>query len=191
VIETLGRFGLLPLGDRRILEVGCGEGLILQELTRLGAKSSLLSGIDLIPERIEAAQARLPTVDVRVADAQTLPYKSGEFDLVVVFTVFSSILSKEIACGVAAEIRRVLKPGTGALLWYDLQYNNPWNGNVRGMKRPEVEALFPGLDGHWRSLTVFPPLARKLSVFTAFLYPAFAAIPMARTHLMGMMLKRA
>lgn len=188
--KTLARAALLPLSDKQILEVGCASGGVLRELIRLGAKPSLLSGIDLIPDHIDSARIVLPEADLRVADARSLPYEVERFDLVLVFTVFSSILDAEVARQVATEIRRVLKLG-GAVIWYDFQYGNPRNPNVRGIKQPQVAKLFPGFRTHWRSLTVFPPLARRLGALTPFVYPMLAAIPLFRTHLMGMMLKPA
>jgi ubiquinone/menaquinone biosynthesis C-methylase UbiE len=131
----LARTGLLPLSDKHILEVGCGEGGRLRELNPLGAKPSLLSGIDLLADRVESARIRLPEADLRVADARSLPFEAERFDLVLVFTVFSSILDAEVARQVATEIRRVLKSG-GAVIWYDFRYDNPRNPNVRGINNP-------------------------------------------------------
>jgi ubiquinone/menaquinone biosynthesis C-methylase UbiE len=186
--KALARSGLLPLSDKHVLEVGCGSGGILRELILLGAKPSLLSGIDLIADRVESARIVLPEADLRVADARSLPFEAERFDLVMVFTVFSSILDAEVARQVATEIRRVLKPA-GAVIWYDFQYNNPRNPNVRGIKQPQVATWFPGFRSYWKTLTVLPPLARRLGAVTAFVYPILAAIPLFRTHLMGVMLK--
>ena len=186
--NMLDRIGFLPLSDKRVLEVGCGSGGILRELLLLGAKPSRLSGIDLNTDRVETARIVLPEADLRVADARSLPFEAERFDLVMVFTVFSSILDAEAARQVATEIRRVLKSG-GAVIWYDFQYNNPRNPNVRGIKQLQVDKWFPGFRSYWKTLTVLPPLARRLGSVTAFVYPILAAIPLVRTHLMGVMLK--
>ena len=123
-----------------------------------------------------------------MADARSLPYSDESFDVVVAFTVFSSILELEFARQVAREMCRVLKPG-GVVVHYDFQYNNPWNRNVRGVKRAEVENYFDGVHGGWKRLTLFPPLARRLGIFTPVLYPVLAAVPLFRTHLMGVLVK--
>jgi len=188
LVKALSRTALLPLNGKHILEVGCASGSVLRDLVLLGAEPSRLSGIDLVPDHIKAARLTLPEADLRVADARSLPYDPGQFDLVLVFTVFSSILDVEVMGQVAAEIRRVLKPG-GAVICYDFQYNNPGNQNVRGIKQRELEKLFPGLRGDWNTLTVLPPLARRLGRLTSFAYPVLAAIPWVRTHLLGIMVK--
>ncbi|TMB98895.1 MAG: methyltransferase domain-containing protein, partial [Chloroflexi bacterium] len=52
--RLLQRQGWLPLGDRKVLDVGCGGGAELAWFRELGASS--LTGVDLLPERIEAAR---------------------------------------------------------------------------------------------------------------------------------------
>ena len=49
--------------------------------------------------------------------------------------------------------------------------------------------LFAGFRGHWTSLTLLPPLARRLGPLTPFAYPALAAIAPLRTHLLGVLIK--
>jgi ubiquinone/menaquinone biosynthesis C-methylase UbiE len=45
-----------PLPDARILDVGCGTGDVLGWFYKRGASPKNLFGIDLVPERIEAAR---------------------------------------------------------------------------------------------------------------------------------------
>jgi SAM-dependent methyltransferase len=190
LVDLLAGVGIRSLGDRRVLEIGCGMGRVLEQLISLGANPQLIAGIDLLEERIEVARRRLPEADLRVADARSLPCPDESFDVVVAFTVFSSILELQIARQVAREMCRVLKPG-GVVVHYDFQYNNPWNRNVRGVKRAEVEGYFDGFRGGWKRLTLFPPLARRLGFLTPVLYPVLAALPFLRTHLMGVLVKPA
>src|SRR5262249_21751469 len=126
LVKMLDGAAFTPLRDKHILEVGCGQGRVLREWGELGARPEVLAGGDLRTEAIEAARSRWPEVDLRVADAQRLPFVAESFDLVAVFTVFSSILEGKIAKTVATEIARVLKPG-GGVVHYDFQYRNPWN----------------------------------------------------------------
>ncbi|MGO8676685.1 MAG: class I SAM-dependent methyltransferase [Limisphaerales bacterium] len=186
--RTLGRAGFASLTNRKILEIGCGQGRVLGELAALGAAPSLLSGVDLLPDRIESARRACPLADLRVADARSLPFAAGSFDLVAAFTVFSSVLDPEIARNIAREMDRVLKPG-GAAVCYDFKYNNPRNPSVRGVRRSCLESCFPGFSCHWQSLTLLPPLARKLGALTAFAYPVLAAIAPLRTHFLGLLVK--
>ena len=119
-----------------------------------------------------------------------MDFPDAAFDLVMAFTVFSSILDPSMAGNVASEIHRVLKPG-GGLLWYDFRYNSPANRHVRGVGSARVRQLFPGLKGHLHTLTVLPPLVRRLGPLTAALYPALALAPPLRSHLMGLLRKTA
>ncbi len=73
-----------PLGGARVLDVGCGGGLLCEAFARAGAK---VSGIDLAPGMIEVASlhAREHSLDIdyRVASAQTLlESAAGSFDIV-------------------------------------------------------------------------------------------------------------
>ncbi len=188
LVEMLTRNNLMPLDNKRILEVGCGDGRVLQGLISMGAKPHSVSGVDLLAERINSARSVLPEVDLRAADARFLPFPLESFDIVMTFTLFSSILETKFARQVATEIRRVLRPG-GAAVYYDFQYDNPRNPNVRGIKRAEVEQYFEGFQASWKRLTLFPPLARRMGIFTPIAYPLLAAIPFLRTHLMGILKK--
>jgi ubiquinone/menaquinone biosynthesis C-methylase UbiE len=187
--KVLSEVGYVPLTERRVLEVGCGSGKVLAMLLRWGASPDKLYGIDLVPERIEDAKQRFPEINFLLANAENLNFPDGSFDLVLQFTVFTAILDDEMAHNVAAEICRVLKPG-GALLWYDFRYNNPWNRNVRGMTKEAIRALFPAFDLHLHTVTLLPPLARRLHRTTSILYPVLARIPFLRTHYVGLLLKR-
>ena len=174
------------LAERRILDVGCGYGHFLGLLARLGAPPSSLHGVDLLAERIEEARSRHPQIDFRVGNAERLPYPDGAFDLVLLFSVFTSILDPRMRAAVAAEVTRVLEPG-GAILWYDFRFDNPRNPNVRGIGRREVARIFPGRAGRLRSVTLLPPLARRLGRLTPALYPALAAVPPLRSHYLGLL----
>jgi hypothetical protein len=106
---------------------------------------------------------------------------SSSLDMVLLFTVFSSILDHRMAENVATEVRRVLKPG-GAVLWYDFRYDNPSNPHTRGMTKRHIRRLFPGFTLNLRTITSLPPLARRLGRATSWLYPVLAAGPFLRTH---------
>jgi trans-aconitate methyltransferase len=67
---------LAPRAGERILDLGCGDGVLTAKLRDLGAR---VTGIDASEEQIGAA-ARLG-LDVRVADARRLDY-AAEFDAV-------------------------------------------------------------------------------------------------------------
>jgi len=186
--RLLQRQGWLPLGDRKVLDVGCGGGAELAWFRELGTSS--LTGIDLLPERVEAARKAYPDIDFRVANAEHLEFPDQSFDVVLAFTLFTSILDPQMAANVAREIQRVLRGG-GGLLWYDFRYDNPANKNVRGVGARRVRELFGDLEGQLETVTVIPPLARRLGPLTAAGYPLLAALPPMRSHLLGLLLKPA
>lgn len=180
--------GFLPLGTRRILDVGCGTGEKLAGFLEWGALPENLVGVDLIAERIRAAQRNYPELTFQLANAESLPATARSFDLVLVFTVFTSILDSGMAANICGEIDRVLAPG-GGVVWYDFRIHNPWNRNVRGLNRARIRELFPGYRHSLRSITLLPPLARRLGRFTPLLYRRLSAWPFLRTHYLGLLTK--
>lgn len=184
--HQLQREDLWPLQDREILEVGCGSGGVLEMLLEMGATRECLYGIDLLPDCIEEAQRNHPTISLLQSNAEAIPFENDTFDLVFAFTVFSSILSDSMARSVADEIVRVLKPG-GGLIWYDLRYDSPSNANVRGAGEREIRELFPRMEVRLQTLTVAPPLARRLGERSAWLYRWLRILPPLRTHYLGVL----
>lgn len=170
------RLGRLRLPDRPlILEIGTGSGGTLDEVTELVHGTGI--GVDLLPERLRAARAHTPHAAFAVADGARLPFAATAFDVVVLSTVISSVLDDALARAVAREAARVLRP-QGAVVWYDLRVDNPFNRNVRGITRRALAGLFPGFAIDDTSLTVLPPLVRRMPA----LYPLLAAVPVLRTH---------
>ena len=184
--ELLAASGRLPLGDRRVLDLGCGDGAVLAGLARCGARQDRLVGLDLRPDALAAARARCPESAFALASGTALPHPDASFDVILAFTLFSSILDDRIAGGVAREVGRVLRPG-GALVWYDVRVSNPHNPAVRGMPRRRLLALFPGWRATLRPVTLLPPVARRLGRLTRVAYPALAALPQLRTHWVGLL----
>ena len=180
--------GFFPLGNGRILDVGCGTGETLAGFEAWGAKPENLFGVDLLPDRIRRAKENFPDITFQEANAEALPFGNGFFDLVALFTVFTSIRDPQMARNVSREINRILRPG-GAVVWYDFRINNPFNQHVRGISRQGVLTLFPEYNTRLMSVTVLPPLARRVGWLTGLLYPCFAALPFLRSHYAGVLVK--
>lgn len=120
----------------KVLEIGIGMGADYLEWLKAGAYAT---GIDLSTESVERARRRCELAgyqtDLRVADAENLPFADNTFDVVYSYGVIHHSPDSE-KC--VREACRVLKPGgqarimlyhhpslTGAMLW--LRY-----GLVRG-----------------------------------------------------------
>ena len=161
VLALLRREGFYPLAKRRILEVGCGAGGVLHEFLSFGADPQYLYGVDLLDWRVTKAKALSPHLPLACADGQDLPYPDGCFDLVLQYTVFTSILDDNVKRRIAQEMRRVLKPN-GLILWYDY-WLNPANPNAKGIRPTEVRALFPGACFSFHRITLAPPITRRLA----------------------------
>jgi SAM-dependent methyltransferase len=198
LIGLLARSGRLPLADARILDVGCGGGQLLVDFETWGAARGNLAGIDLIPERVERARARLtaerdergtvvaPGAEIVAGDASVLPWPDGSFDLVCQSIVFSSILDEEMRARIAREMARVLAPG-GAVVWYDFFVDNPRNPNVRGVRAGEVAALFPGFRMRRRRVTLLPPLSRRLVPRSRLAAELLHELRVLNTHLLALL----
>jgi ubiquinone/menaquinone biosynthesis C-methylase UbiE len=166
-------------GDGRILDVGCGGGYWLARLLADGLAPARLHGIDIMSERLGAA--RLPAeVELRQADARRLPYPDAHFHLVLMFTVLSSLASREDARGALTEARRVTAGG-GVILIYEPRIPQPLNRATLWIRRRDVADTL-GAAVVTRTLTALPPLARRLGRSAPRVYPRLASIPALRTH---------
>lgn len=94
---------------KRILEVGCGAGTDLLRFANAGA---YVTAIDLSPHSASLASSRLQAYNchgnVLVGDAENLPFKSNEFDLIYSWGVLHHTPDTERAIH---EIYRITKPG--------------------------------------------------------------------------------
>jgi len=113
--ELVARLVELKIEPARILDLGAGTGHASRALKRRYPKS-LTVAADIAPGMLMRAKAQsrwLRRFERVRADAYTLPFRDGAFDV-----VFSSLMLQwcDDLDGVFAEIARVLKPG-GVLLF--------------------------------------------------------------------------
>ena len=158
-IRLLSKNDIFPLTGKRIFEIGCGNGGVLREYLYYGASSKNLCGIELIEERAETAIAGLGK-GIVLGDAQHLPAGYHSQDLVLQYTVFTSILDENIKKNIAKEMLRILKPN-GVIIWYDF-WLNPTNPQTKGINKPEIKGLFPDCSFEFRKITLAPPIARRI-----------------------------
>ena len=182
--------GLLSLTGVRILDVGCGRGDIMRQLLEYGADPGLVTGIDLLDDNVKSARRLAPHLEVVCGSATSLPFPDASFDLVLQFTLFTSILNYQVKRTIAAEMNRVLAPG-GRILWYDFRVNNPRNPDVRGIGRREIQELFPGFRAKIKQITLAPPLGRIIAPRSILLYHALSQVRPLCTHLLCLLQKLA
>jgi ubiquinone/menaquinone biosynthesis C-methylase UbiE len=113
-----------PVEGRRILDLGCGDGLLTSTLAERGARAI---GVDADRAMLQAASARSARgqghcprfVEGRI---EQLPFPNGSFDVVVMVAVLCLVADRTGAVGEAA---RVLRPG-GRLVIGDLGRWSAW-----------------------------------------------------------------
>ncbi|MGE0734665.1 MAG: class I SAM-dependent methyltransferase [Alphaproteobacteria bacterium] len=114
--------------DRRILDVGCGDGDLAVQLAKRGAH---VVGVDGSASMIEAARQRASRervdTEFRIAAAQHLPFSPDRFDTVIAVTVLCFIAD---AAPVLREMARVLRPG-GHLVVGELGKWSSWAATRR------------------------------------------------------------
>jgi SAM-dependent methyltransferase len=185
LLTLFARAGITDAAPLRLLEVGCGAGGNLLELLQLGFRPEHLHGIELLPDRFEAACARLPAaLRLTLGDATAADVAPASLDLVLQATVFSSLLDDTFQQRLADTMWRWLRPG-GAVIWYDLRVDNPRNADVRGVPLARVRALFPAARVRALRVTLAPPLARWACRVHPWLHDALNLLPPLRTHLLA------
>jgi ubiquinone/menaquinone biosynthesis C-methylase UbiE len=185
MLRLLRRHGGEDLKSKKILEIGCGGGHWLRDFVRWGALPENLVGIDLLEDRVTEARRMCPSgIKIECGSAAKLEFVDETFDLVLQSTVFTSVLDLSLRQKIANEMTRVLKP-TGLILWYDYHVNNPWNRNVRGVKRSEIDRLFPGCRIHLRRITLVPPLTRLIAPYSYLGCYLLGKFPPLCTHYLG------
>ncbi len=104
----LVRFAGITKSDR-VLDVGCGTGVVSITAARIGA---VVQGLDLTPALLDRARKSAAIAEVEITfvegDAEALPYPNDAFDVVV--SQFGHMFAPrpEVALG---EMLRVLRPG--------------------------------------------------------------------------------
>ena len=184
MLQLLRQHGVTDLANLQVLEVGCGTGGNLLEFLRMGCAPQHLAGIELLPDRYAQARHVLPAaVRLQQGDALLADVLHASQDVVLVSTVFSSVLDQSFQQRLAATMWQWLRPG-GAVLWYDFTYNNPSNPDVRGVPLRHVRELFPQARITARRVTLAPPLARAVVRVHPALYGLFNSVPWLRTHIL-------
>ena len=177
-----------PLAGKDIVDIGCGNGAVLREFVTWGAEPRRCSGIDLLPERVEAARARSPQMAITAGDASALPWNDASFDVALQFTLLSSVLDATMRQSIARETLRVLRPA-GLLIVYDFTWN-PLNRDVLGLNAKALRGLYAGYSVDGRRVTLAPPITRRLAHFSPSACAALERLPFLRSHVLAAVRKR-
>lgn len=103
--------GLIPLGGKRVLDVGCGGGILADAMARKGAE---VLGIDLAGKSLKVAQlhaleAGTTGVSYREVSAETLANEQpGQFDVVTCMEMLEHVPDPSAVVQACA---RLVKPG--------------------------------------------------------------------------------
>jgi ubiquinone/menaquinone biosynthesis C-methylase UbiE len=103
----------------RILEVGCGAGLLTVALARNGYTVDSLDSTDAMLRMTRNGAVRQGVQDrvrIHAADVHALPFQAHTFDLVIAIGVIPWLHSEHLAL---REMQRVLKPGGYLLVTAD------------------------------------------------------------------------
>jgi 2-polyprenyl-3-methyl-5-hydroxy-6-metoxy-1,4-benzoquinol methylase len=81
---------LRPLAPRRVLDAGCGEGVVAGWLAA-GLPGAAVTGVDAREDGLREFARRNPGLEVVPGDLYELPFADGSFDLVVTVEVLEHL----------------------------------------------------------------------------------------------------
>jgi 2-polyprenyl-6-hydroxyphenyl methylase/3-demethylubiquinone-9 3-methyltransferase len=117
----------------KVLDVGCGGGYTCEYLARRGAA---VSGTDISEGTLEAAREHAARselqIDYRPATPESVPFETGEMDIVTCFEVLEHVRD---AGPTLLEIHRVLKPS--GRLFFDT-VNRTWRSRAAAIWAGEI-----------------------------------------------------
>ena len=114
--------GAICKGEK-VLDVGCGTGVLTRELPGCVGATGSVTGFDLSESMLGVARRHCPGVPFHQGSVNTLPFDDASFDVVV--SAFM-LMFLESPAQALSEMRRVLRPGGRLVVsvWQGLD-NNP------------------------------------------------------------------
>lgn len=97
------------------LDVGCASGYMVSEISRV-FPNALYHGVDSYDKVIEYGKKKYPHIKFKVANAEKLPFKAQEFDLIICYETIEHITKPLKAL---EEMKRILKKGGRLILTMD------------------------------------------------------------------------
>jgi len=111
-----------PKPDDRILDVGCGTGVLTRQLSQIASDPGNLAGVDLSESMLGVAREHCPGVEFHQCSATSLPFADGSFNVVV--SSFMLMFTPEPE-QVLREMYRLVAPGGRLVIsiWQGLETN--------------------------------------------------------------------
>jgi 2-polyprenyl-6-hydroxyphenyl methylase/3-demethylubiquinone-9 3-methyltransferase len=140
-VEALRKHFGTELGHIRLLDVGCGGGVLAEEFVKLGCQ---VTGIDIAEESIKVARAHSQTeglsIEYKIESAEQLSFDNESFEVVSCCDTLEHIPEWE---KVIAEVTRVLKSG-GLFLFDTINRTSKSKSTfVFGLQEWSYTKLFP------------------------------------------------
>lgn len=107
IIDTLGAVHSEQSPSFRLLDAGCGDGIITKRI-RDSFPHAHIEAVDADPERLVRARSYCPEVNYREGDVTNLPYAESSFQVVLCHHVVEHV-KRDVQ--VLRECYRVLAPG--------------------------------------------------------------------------------
>lgn len=148
-------------GDEIVLDIGCGQGLLMAGIAKQLNCSGHVTGIDIWCNNDLSHNSKKKTISnlasegvsdrttLVTTDMRQLPFKDGQFDLIVSSMAIHNLKEKMDREKALKEIARVLKPGGTIAIW-DFRYTKNYEATLKqyGFQYTHLS--------NWQ-LLVFPP----------------------------------
>ncbi len=149
--------------DDRVLDVGCGTGIVARRATAELDADSTVVGLDrnesMLAKAADEAAGSDPAIEWRQGDAADLPFADDQFDVVCCQQALQFFDQPETAL---TEIRRVLAPAgrIGCSIWRPIEYQHGYIVLAEALERVVgeeaglmIRGIFPAWDStHVRAL---------------------------------------
>ena len=142
----------------RVLDIGVGPGFLCADMAPIVGEKGRIAGIDQSDAMLEVARGRCSEfgwADFHAADATSLPFEDGSFDLVTSTQVYEYVPDMATAL---SEVHRVLRPG-GRVWILDTDWDSvTWATDDHGRMRRVMDAWDAHLHDPHLPATLIPKL---------------------------------
>ncbi len=139
-------------GARAILDLACGAGYLLREISRIHHGGVILAGTDLSQKALELAKKECPQAFYTLAVGESLPYRENTFDALICLGSLEHFLNISDA---VREMKRIVRPDghffilVPNMFWYKDVFSVILTGNRK--TRNQIHERFASL-GEWVEL---------------------------------------